>query len=147
MIKPKSLHSTLHFVQYTYWHLFPLLKTVFELVDFYAFLCFCHFCFTSPTLVKRFPLRSFSSWETTTKKKLLWARLGQPGGWGRGVMPFLVKNCWTLRVVWAGILINHPSSNGQTHWKNFSKNSMKPNSLSQQHQLVHRYGWDPRTLT
>ena len=24
-----------------------------------------------------------------------------------GVMSFLVKNCWTLSTVWAGVLINH----------------------------------------
>ena len=34
---------------------FPLLKTVFELVDFDAFQCFCCFCFTSSTLAKCFP--------------------------------------------------------------------------------------------
>ena len=38
-----------------------------------------------------------------------------------GAMPFLVKNCWTLSTVWAGVLVNHPSWNGQTHWKNLPK--------------------------
>ena len=41
----------------------------------------------------------------------------------------LVKNCWTLRVVWESMLIYHPSWNGQIHWV-FKKNSLKPSSAS-----------------
>ena len=52
-------------------------------------------------------------------------------GWGMGVMPFLVKNYWTLRAVWASRLVNNPSWNGQMHWKSLqNKNSVKPNVAS-----------------
>ena len=48
-----------------------------------------------------------------------------------GVMPFLVKNCWTLRAVWADALVDHPSWNGQISWKSpKKKNSLKPNTAS-----------------
>ena len=47
-----------------------------------------------------------------------------------GVMPFLVKNCWPLSVVWTGALLNHPPWNGQMHWKSLQKHSLKPNAAS-----------------
>ena len=64
-----------------------------------------------------------------------------------GVMPFLVKNCWTLSAVWAGALVNHSSWGGQTHWESFPKKFTEAeHSLSQQRQLVYWYRWVPRTL-
>ena len=39
------LQSTLHLMQYTYWEVFSLLKTVFELVNFDAFQYFSYFLF------------------------------------------------------------------------------------------------------
>lgn len=30
-------------------------------------------------------------------------------GWGKGIMPVLVKNCSALNMVWAGALVNHPA--------------------------------------
>ena len=42
------LQSTLHVMQCTYGDVFPLLKTVSELIDFDAFWCFCHFFLVSP---------------------------------------------------------------------------------------------------
>ena len=50
--------------------------------------------------------------------------------WGTGVMIFLLKNFWTLSMVRAGVLVNHPSSNGQMHWKSLQRNSVKPNTAS-----------------
>ena len=65
-----------------------------------------------------------------------------------GVMPLLVKNCWTLSTAWAGALVNHPSWHGQMHWKSVQKNfTGTAHSLSQQCQLRHWYTWGPRTLT
>ena len=63
-------------------------------------------------------------------KRSLGVRSGELGGWGTGAMPFLVKNCWTLSVVWAGALVNHPSWNGQTCWKSLQKISLKLNAAS-----------------
>ena len=42
-------------------------------------------------------------------------------------MLFLVKDCWTLSMEWAGALVIHPSWNGQTCWK---QNSLRLNSAS-----------------
>ena len=52
----------------------------------------------------------FSPRET---KRSLWVRSGGQGGCSMGVMPFLVKSCWTLSAVWAGALVNRPPWNGQ----------------------------------
>ena len=62
----------------------------------------------------------FSSGETKQSCSR-WDWLNREGG-SRGVKPFLVKNCWTVSVVWAGVLVNHPSGNGQMCWKSLQKN-------------------------
>ena len=103
------------------------------------------FCFTSFTLAKHFPLGPFFIWGS--KNKSLGARLGEQGGWDTGIMLFLVKNYWTLSVVWTGVLINYPSWNGQMHCKSSKKFTHAKRSLSQQRQLVHWYRWVSRTLT
>ena len=46
------------------------------------------------------------------------------------VMLSFVKNCWTLSTLWAGVLINHTSWNGQMCWKSLQKNSLKQNAAS-----------------
>ena len=90
----------------------------------------------------------FSSGETNTQKKSLGERSGEEGGGAWGSWPFLVKNWWTLSTVWAGVLLNHPSWNGQTRWESLQKNFTEAKcSLSQHHQLVHWHRWVPRTLT
>ena len=62
-------------------------------------------------------------------QKITWGKIRWMGGWGIGVLPF-VKNCWTLSTVWAGVLVYHPSWNGQTRCKSLPKNSLKPNTAS-----------------
>ena len=52
---------------------------------------FAIFCFTSSTLAKRFPLRTFHLGKP--KQKSLGERSGEYRGWGMWLMPFLVKNC------------------------------------------------------
>ena len=67
---------------------------------------------------KAFPIWGlFSLW----KQKSLGVRLGKQAGRGTGVTLLFIKNCWALRVVWAGA--NHPSWNGlvcsvfkKIHW-------------------------------
>ena len=49
-------------------------------------------------------------------------RVNREGEAGMRVMLFLVKNCWTLSALWAGVLVNHPSWNGQRHSKDLQKN-------------------------
>ena len=57
------------------------------------------------------------------------AKSGEWEGWAEGSSRF-----WSitaeLNAVWAGVLVNHPSLNGQMHWKNLKKNSLKPNAAS-----------------
>ena len=93
-------------------HFFYCSKQFLSLLILMPFSASLIFCFISSTLAKRFSLGLFSSGETH-KNILLGVRFGEYGGWGMGVMPFLVKNCWTLSIVWAGALVNHPSWNGQ----------------------------------
>ena len=122
---------------------FPLLKSFWTHQCLLVLLLF--FRFSSPTLAKHFPLRKFSSRETknVTQGEIRWI-----GGWAMGVMQFLVKNCWALSAVWAGALENHPSWNGQTHWKEASKKFAEAkHNLSQPCQEIHWYRWVPKTLT
>ena len=125
------LQSILLLMQYSYWDFFSTAQNSFWTHWFWCLLVLLlFFSPTSSTLAKCFTLRTFSSRET--KKNLIGGRSGDLGGWGTGVMPFLVKNCWTLSVVWAGAIINHPTWNGQMLWRSphTQKSSLKPNATS-----------------
>ena len=84
------------------------------------------FCFISSTSAKGFPLRTFF---IQRNKK---SRSGQDQvnreGEAQGSCRFWSKTA--ERSAWAGALINHPTWNGQTHWKSLQKNSLKPNTAS-----------------
>ena len=58
-------------------HFFPLLKTVFELIGFDTFECFCHFLFHLFHMGKMFPFEDFLHPGKQTKIKLLRARSGE----------------------------------------------------------------------
>ena len=107
--------------------LFPLLKSVVDLVDFDAFLCFCHFLFHLFFFGVMFPFEDF--FHPGKQKKSL-GEIWWIGRVGHRVMLFLVKKCWALRAVWAGALVEYPSWNGQTQWKSLQKNSLKLNTAS-----------------
>ena len=64
---------------------------------------------------KMFPFEDFF-FNLGKQKKSLGGEIGWVERVGTRVMPFLVKSCWALRMVWAGALVNHPSWNGQTPW-------------------------------
>ena len=67
--------------------------------------------------------------EETKRSCLGWDWVNREGGaWGSFCV--LVKNCWTLSTMWAGLLVSHPSWNVQTCWKSLQKNSLKPNAAS-----------------
>ena len=116
------LESTLHLMQcnITIETFFSTAQNSLNLSILMPFSASGIFCFTSSTSAKSFPLRTFFIGET---KKCPWGgnQVNREGGaWG--FMTFLVKNWWTLHVVWAGALLNHPSWNGQMHWKSLKKN-------------------------
>ena len=101
------------------------------------------FCFTSSTLAKHFPLRTFFIRGNKINVCDLRMRMGEH----MGVIPFLAKNFWKLTAMLAGVLINYPSWNGQICWKSLQKQFTEAEiSLSQQCQLVHWYSWVSRTL-
>ena len=107
---------------------FPTAQNSFWTGRFWCLLVLPHFLFHPFRIGKTFPFEDF--FHLGNKKKSFGVRLGEQGGWGMGVMPFLVKNCRTLSAVWVGVLINHPSWNGQTHWKSLQKKSLKLNTAS-----------------
>ena len=125
------LQNTLYLVQSTYRDVFfHCSKQFLNSLILMLFNASAIFCFTSSTMTKHFPLRTL--FIQRNKKKSLKMRSGDQGGWGTGVTPFLVKNCWTLSVVWAGAIINHPAWNGQMLWRSphTQKSSLKPNAAS-----------------
>ena len=135
----RRLPSTLHLMYYTYQDLFSTFQNIFWTCEFWWLLVLLPF-FVSPSLYQQhFPLRTFFIW--VNKKKSLGERWGEYGRWGRRVMLFFVKNCCILSMVWAGMLVNHSSWNGQMHWKGLQKNSLKSNTNSQHCQPVHWYRW------
>ena len=106
------LQSTLHLMQYTYQDIFSPDQNSFELDYFDAFYYFWRFLFHLFHIGKTFPLEDIFRLEKQTNKKIAQGKIG----W-TGVMPFFIKNCWTFSEVWAGVLVTHPSWNGQTRWK------------------------------
>ena len=143
--------STLRLMQFTYQDFFSLPKTVFELVNFDAFYCFC--CFFVSCLL---PWQNVSLWglfsprgtnKQTNKQKghsgQAW--VNREGG-AEGLRHFGHKLLDTQRGV-------GPCSckSPIMKWGNASKESSKKlieaeRSLSQ-HQLAHWYRWVPRTVT
>ena len=64
MFKIQWLQSTLHLIQYTYWDFFPTGQNSFWTHWIWCLLVLLpFFCFTSFTLAKCFPLRTFFIWE------------------------------------------------------------------------------------
>ena len=138
------LQSILHLMQYTFWDFFPLLKTVFELIDFDAFLCFCCFLFHLFQNVSLWGL--FSS----GNKKAAWGKTDWVNREGRhkGHCSFSQKLLNTQHSV-GRCAPTSPIMKCANALKESSKNKFTEaeHSLSQQLQLVHWYRWVPRTLT
>ena len=86
------------------------------------------FCFTSFTLAEDF----FHPGKQT--KKSFRVRSGEWEGWGLEDMLFLVKNCWTLSMVWAP---KSPTIKWENLLKESSKNSLKPNRASHNNAIWH----------
>ena len=129
MIKLSHFQSTPHLMQYTYRDFFsPLPKQFLNTLILMPLSASTVFLFYLFHIGKMVPFKDFFHLGKQ-KTKCLGARSGEWGGWGIGVMLFLVKNCWTLSLVWAGTLINHPSWNGQMR-SVFKKNSLKLNAAS-----------------
>ena len=99
------LQSILYLMQCTYWDFFSHCSNQFLNSSILMRFSAAIFCFTSPTSAKHFPLSTFFIW--VNKKQSLRVISGEQS-------------------MWADALINHPSWNGQRHWKSLQKNSLKP---------------------
>ena len=117
-------------MQYTYWDVFPLLKTVFELIDFDDFQCFCCFLFHLFHIGKTFPFKDFLHPGKQTNKKVPWCKIRwlekvEPGGQA-DIGQKLLSTHWDVDryarispiMEWANVL------------KVFKKISLKPNATS-----------------
>ena len=116
------LQSTLHLMQYLS-RRFSTAQNSFW-TWFWGLLVLLLLCVSPCPSAKCFPFRTFfiqGNKEKVTRNKI--------GAW-RSCL-FLVKNCWTLRAVWAGGLLNHPSWVGQMCWGNLEKkNSLRLSAAS-----------------
>ena len=129
------LQNILHLMQYTYVDIFSTTQNSFWTRQFWCVLVLLPFFFHLFHIGKMFPLEDFFIWGNEKKSCSGWDLVnGEGGAWG--VMLFLVKNCWTLSVVWAGTLLNHSSWTGQMRWKSLQKKFTGA-----------KFSWFPRTLT
>ena len=117
------LQSTLHWIQYIYWDIFfhcskqslnSLILMLFSASAFFVCL------FYLSHMGKTFLFENFFHLNKQ-QQKVIWGEIRWIGR---------VRHCWTLSVVWAGELINHPSWHGQTCWKSVQKNSLKTDRAS-----------------
>ena len=83
-----------------------------------------------------FPFDNFFS-TRGAKKNSLRGEIRWIGRVGHGDHASFGQKLLNTQVVWAGVLVNPPSWNGQTHWKSSKKFSEGQHRLSQHHQLVH----------
>ena len=96
------LQSTLHVMQYTYLDVFSTAPNCFWILkSLWVLLLFLFHLFH---ICKTFTFEDFFHLGKHEK-----AAQGNSEGGPWGSCLFFVKNCWTLSVVWALILINHPS--------------------------------------
>ena len=101
--------------QYTYQGFFPHhSKQFLNSLILMLFSASAIFLFHLFHIGKLFPFEDFFIW--VNQKNVTWGKITWVEKVGHGVMPFLVKSCWTLRAVWAGTLVNHPWWNEQMCW-------------------------------
>ena len=110
-------------MQYIYGDIFPLLKTIFELVILMLFCASTVFCFTSSTLAKHFPLRTFFNPGEQHQSHLGDDWVNREGGaWSHVVFGQKLLNtphsvgrcaCKSPFVKWANVL---KESSQNTHW-------------------------------
>ena len=114
--------------------------------QFWCPLFFCCFLFHLFHISRTFPFEDFFHPGKQTKKsnsRQDWVNRVVHGG--HDVLGHKVLN--TQHGV-AGVLVNHPSWNGQTRWKGLQKEFTEAeHSLSHLCQLVHWYRCIPKTLT
>ena len=124
------LQSTLHLMQCTYRGVFSTAQNAFWTHQFWCLLVLLPF-FVSPLPHRQnISLWKLFSSRKQTKKSLRYNWVNREGKIWESCC-FLVKNCWLLSAVWASVLINHPSWNGQMYWKSLPpKNSLKQNAAS-----------------
>ena len=139
------LQSTLHLMQYTYQDIFSTAQNSFRTLHFWCLLVLLQFfCFTSSTLAKCFPLRTFFIWGS--QKESLSERdwVNREGG-AQGSWCFWSKTADTQRGV-GRCTCKSPIMK----WADALKVLKKPTEAEcrlSQGQLVRWYRWIPRTLT
>ena len=81
----------------------------------------------------------FSPRETkeVAQGKIVWR--GRTGHWGHVIFG---QNCWTPSTMWAGVLVNHPSWNGQMHWKALQKKLAEAEGSLLQLTLIQMGSWN-----
>ena len=116
--------SPLHLMQHAHGDIFPTAQNSFWTRQFWCLLEHAPFIFTSSTLANYFPLRTFFH------QKIAQGEIGWLGRVGHGGYAFFGQNLL-----------------GKCIKRVLTKFTEGEHSFSQQCQLVHRYGWVPRTLT
>ena len=151
MFKLQSLQSTPYLIQYTDQDVIPTAQGSLWTNWFWCILVLLLFYVSPLSHQKRnISLSGLFSAQETKKETVAGGEIWWIGRMGHGDHPFWVKNCWTHSIVWAGVLVNHPSQNRQRHWNSVrwhSKNVTEAAPrLPQQCQLVHWHRRVPRTL-
>ena len=123
------LQSTLHLMQYTYEDIFSTAQNNFWIWWFWCLLASAvflfHFFNTSKTF---FPLRTYLIQKN--KKKVSWGKIGWIGSVQHGGHAGFGRKLLNTQRGVSRCTVNHPSWNGQTHWKSLQKNSLKLNTAS-----------------
>ena len=120
--------QSLHLIQYTYQDIFPTAQNSFWTRQFLILLVLLLFFVSPLPISKMFPFKDFFHLgkQNKTKSHSGTDPVNREGAeWKTPPLQFSVKNCWTLSTVWAGVLVSHPSWNGQKFCKNIQKNSLK----------------------
>ena len=132
--KPEFIYKKLCIYSYTFKLQSPSKYSLFNAKRFLnssilmSFSASAIFLFHFFHMGKTFPFEDF--FHLGKQTKVTRGKMGWTGRVGNGCPLFVVKHCWTLSTMWAGVLINHPSWNWQTHWKSLKNISLKPNTVS-----------------
>ena len=110
MVKLQSPSINLHLMPCTYQDLFSTAQNSFLIHQFWCLVVLLPFLFHVFHTGKTFPFEEMFSFIWGKQSCVGWDEWTRRVGHG-GHCSFLVQNCWTLSMVWAGVLIKHPLQN------------------------------------